>query len=146
VLYGVHWGAPETMNWQRLKQSARAWVDRIRRDERSPQGLKPDYEQIFMLELKLRPPKDSGNGAGLKTGRCEIGKASQEIQERTVSEGGRYKNKERQTQKGTMYRTPTGAWLRKRFLHKSRNGLTLEGVSYRIYKNKNSKMKNKKKE
>jgi dipeptidyl aminopeptidase/acylaminoacyl peptidase len=85
-----------------------------------------------MSELKLRPPKESGNGASLKIGRCEIGKKSQEIQERTASEGGSYKIKQRQSQKGTMYRAPTGAWLRKRFLHKRRNSLIPEGVSYRI--------------
>jgi hypothetical protein len=85
-----------------------------------------------MSELKLRPPRDSGDGAGLKTGRCKIGKESQAIRERTASEGCPYKNKQRQSQKGTMYRTPTGARLIKRFLHKRRNGFTPEGVSYRI--------------
>ena len=131
MLYGVHWGAPETMSWQRLKQSARAWMDRIRRDEQSPKGLKPNCEQVFMSELKLRPPRELKNATRLKTGRCEIGKKNREIQERTASEGGRYKSKERQTQKGTMYRAPTGAWLGKRFLHKRRNRLTPEGVSSR---------------
>jgi len=132
VLYRVHWGAPETMSWQRLKQCARAWLDRIRRDEQSAQGLKPDCEQVSMSELKLRPPRESKNAARLKTGRYEIGKESREIQERTASEGGPYKSKERQTQKGTMYRAPAGAWLGKRFLHKRRDRLTPEGVSYRI--------------
>jgi hypothetical protein len=123
VLYGVHWGAPETMSWQRLKQSARAWMDRIRRDQQSPQGLKPNCEQVFMSELKLRPPRESKNATRLKTGRREIGKESREIQERTASEGGPY---------GTMYRAPIAAWLGKRFQHKRRNRLTPEGVSYWI--------------
>jgi hypothetical protein len=117
------------MSWQRLKQSARTWMHRIRRDEQSPQGLKPNCEQIFMSEQKLRPPRESKNATSPKPGRCEVGKESQKIQERTAPEG---KSKERQTQKGTTYRAPTGAWLRKCFLHKRRNGLTPEGVSYRI--------------
>lgn len=85
MLYGVHWDAPETMSWQRLKQSARAWMDRIRRDEQSPQGLKPNCEQVFMSELKLRPPRESKNATRLKTGRREIGKEGREIQERTAA-------------------------------------------------------------
>lgn len=84
MLYGVHWGAPETMSWQRLKQSARAWMDRIRRDEQSPQGLKPNCEQVFMSELKLRPPRESKNATRLKAGRREIGEG-REIQERTAA-------------------------------------------------------------
>jgi hypothetical protein len=94
VLYRVHWGAPETMSWQRLKQCARAWLDRIRRDEQSAQGLKPNCEQVSMSELKLRPPRESKNATRLKTGRCEIGKESREIRERTASEGGPYKSQE----------------------------------------------------
>ena len=106
-------------------------MDRIRRAEQSPQGLKPNCEQVFMSGLKLRPLRESKNATRLKTGRCEIGKESREIQERTATEGP-YKSRERQTQKGTMYRAATGAWLGKRFLHKRRNRLTPEGVSYRI--------------
>jgi len=120
------------MSWQRLKQSARAWMDRIRRDEQSPQGLKPNCEQVFMSELKRRPPRASKNATRLKAGQREIGKESREIQGRTASEGGPYKSKKRQTQKGTMYRVPTSARLGKRFLRKRRNSLTPEGVSYRI--------------
>ena len=76
-------------------------MDRIRRDEQSPQGLKPNCEPVFMSELKLRRSRESKNATSLKTGQCEIGKESQEIQERTAAEG-----KERQTQQGTMYRAP----------------------------------------
>jgi hypothetical protein len=67
VLYGVHWGAPETMSWQRLKQTLklRVWMDGIPREQLSPPGLKPNRE------LKLGRPKDTGNGAGLKTGRYQ---------------------------------------------------------------------------
>jgi hypothetical protein len=85
-----------------------------------------------MSGLKLRFPRESKNATRLETGRCEIGTDSREIQERTAAEGGPYKSRERQTQKGTMYRAPTGAWLGKRFLHKRRNRLTPEGVSYSI--------------
>jgi hypothetical protein len=102
-------------------------MDRIRRDEQSPQGLMPNGEPVFMSERKLRRSRESKNATSLKTGQCEIGKESQEIQEWTAAEG-----KERQTQQGTMYRAPTGVWLRKRFLYKRRNGLTPEGLSYRI--------------
>ena len=60
MLYGVHWGAPETMSWQRLKQFLRLRVcmDWTRRGARSPQGLKPHRVQMFMSELKLRPPRE----------------------------------------------------------------------------------------
>jgi hypothetical protein len=82
------------MSWQRLKQSARTWMDRIQRDEQSPQGLEPNCEQVIISEQKFCPTRKSKTATSLKTGRCDVGKESQKT-------------------------------------HK-RNGLTAEGVSYRI--------------
>ena len=70
MLYRVHWGAPETMSWQRLKEFLRLCWDRSRTEAKSHQGLKPSCEHIFLSELKLLRPKEkeSRKGTGLKTG------------------------------------------------------------------------------
>src|SRR5260370_38883085 len=116
-------------------------MDWIRRGARSPQGLKPAREQMFMSELEIRHTREEERErTGLKTGHYKTANL-----QRSASEGGPYKGKNKQTQDGGVNRplqrpteektrTPKeqgcGARPTRRPLRK-RKSLTPEGVSYR---------------
>jgi hypothetical protein len=127
VLYRVHWGAPETMSRQRLKEFLRLLGDRSRRKAKSPQALKPRCEHIIRSEpfetqgeLKLPPPKEEArNGTGLKTGHYKTTNLQRSAALRADSRS------------ETHHRGHGGHRVIGNWPLDKRNGLTPEGVSYR---------------
>jgi hypothetical protein len=113
-------------------------MDRNRTEERSPQGLKPQPNQVVMSEPKLLPPKEnSGKRTGLKTGHCKASWPG-----RTVLECDAYKGEERRnggvnpplqlTQERIRALTHQGYGRRSRpQMETQEKELTPEGVSYR---------------